>query len=50
MDKHLLMGWWRIPREDIPDGRDARIEWLYECWARVDDWVDEHRPVDLPRR
>jgi hypothetical protein len=43
------MGWWRIPHEDIPNDRDARIEWLYEWWRRVDQWIDEHRPVDLPR-
>jgi 1-acyl-sn-glycerol-3-phosphate acyltransferase len=49
MDKRLLMGWWRIPREEIPVGREARIEWLFEWWRRVDEWVDEHRPVDLPR-
>ena len=49
MDKRLLMGWWRIPREEIPADRDGRIEWLFEWWSRVDHWVDEHRPVDLPR-
>ena len=50
MDKRLKMGWWRIPHEEIPEGRDARIEWLYGWWDRVDDWIDEHRPVDLPRK
>jgi len=50
MDKRLLMGWWRIPREEIPDDREERIEWLFEWWRRVDLWVEEHRPVDLPRR
>ena len=49
MDKRLLMGWWRIPREEIPADREARIEWLFEWWGRVDVWVDEHRPVELPR-
>jgi 1-acyl-sn-glycerol-3-phosphate acyltransferase len=49
MDKVLLMGWWRIPREEIPAGREERIDWLFEWWQRVDEWVDEHRPVDLPR-
>ncbi len=49
MDKLLQMGWWRIPREEIPTGREERIEWLFEWWSRVDVWVDEHRPVDLPR-
>ena len=32
MDKRLLMGWWRIPREEIPADRDGRIEWLFEWW------------------
>lgn len=50
MDKQLLMGWWRIPRTEIPDGREERIEWLYAWWERVDEWVAEHRPVDLPRK
>jgi len=50
MDKLLLMGWWRIPRAEIPTGREERIEWLFEWWSRVDVWVDQHRPVDLPRK
>jgi 1-acyl-sn-glycerol-3-phosphate acyltransferase len=50
MDKQLLMGWWRIPRAEIPVGREERIEWLYVWWERVDEWVAEHRPVDLPRK
>lgn len=50
MDKHLMMRWWRIPREEIPEGREARIEWLFEWWQRIDDWVDRHRPADLPPR
>ena len=49
MDKLLLMGWWRIPREEIPEDREGRIEWLFEWWRRIDLWVDEHRPVELPR-
>ena len=47
MDKRLLMGWWRVPHEEIPTDREARIEWLYEWWERIDDWVAENRPVDL---
>lgn len=49
MDKRLLMGWWRVPRSEIPAGREERIEWLYDWWRRIDEWVAEHRPVDLPR-
>ncbi|MCW2836652.1 MAG: phospholipid/glycerol acyltransferase [Marmoricola sp.] len=50
MDKRLLMGWWRIPREEIPEDREGRIEWLFEWWTRVDEWIDENRPVELSRR
>jgi 1-acyl-sn-glycerol-3-phosphate acyltransferase len=48
MDKLISMGWWRVPREEIPTGRDDQIEWLYDWWERIDDWVEEHRPTDLP--
>ena len=50
MDKVLLVRWWRIPRDEIPDGREERIEWLFEWWRRIDEWIAEHRPVDLPRK
>ncbi|MGC2240416.1 MAG: lysophospholipid acyltransferase family protein [Acidimicrobiia bacterium] len=30
---------WRVPRSSIPEGRSARVEWLFEIWADVDAWV-----------
>ncbi len=48
MDKQIIMRWWRVPREDIPAGREERIDWLYSWWEQIDAWVAEHRPVDLP--
>jgi 1-acyl-sn-glycerol-3-phosphate acyltransferase len=48
MDKRLVMRWWRVSRDEIPDGRDERIDWLFDRWEQIDRWVDEHRPVDLP--
>ena len=48
MDKLICMGWWRVPRAEIPEGRDAQIEWLYDWWERIDAWIEEHRPTDLP--
>ncbi len=50
MDKQIIMRWWRIPRKQIPDGREDRIDWLFSRWEEIDRWVDEHRPVDLPPR
>jgi 1-acyl-sn-glycerol-3-phosphate acyltransferase len=50
MDKQLVMRWWRVPREEIPEGREARIDWLFTRWEEIDRWIEEHRPVDLPPR
>lgn len=47
MDKELVMRWWRVPRAEIPAGRDERIEWLYAWWERIDEWVETHRPEEL---
>ncbi len=30
---------WRVPSSDVPTGRSARAEWLFDHWAHVDDWV-----------
>lgn len=30
---------WRVPSSDVPSGRSARAEWLFDHWADVDDWV-----------
>lgn len=45
MDKTIIMQWWRVPREEIPSGRDAAIDWLFGWWELIDDWIDEHRPT-----
>ncbi len=50
MDKQIIMRWWRVPRNEIPDGRDDRIDWLFSRWEDIDRWVDANRPVDLPPR
>jgi 1-acyl-sn-glycerol-3-phosphate acyltransferase len=50
MDKQIVMRWWRVPRNEIPDGRDDRIDWLFSWWEDIDRWIDEHRPADLPPR
>ncbi|MCR6032615.1 1-acyl-sn-glycerol-3-phosphate acyltransferase [Nocardioides sp. zg-579] len=48
MDKQLTMRWWQVPREEIPDGREERIDWLYGWWERIDAWIAENRPEDVP--
>lgn len=48
MDKTIIMQWWLETAADIPDGDDARIEWLYRWWGRIDTWVSENRPLAEP--
>jgi 1-acyl-sn-glycerol-3-phosphate acyltransferase len=40
----------RIPHDEIPNGRDARIAWLFEEWQRVDAWVAGHQSRGFERR
>jgi len=43
MDKRIIMRWWRVPRAEIPTGREERIDWLFGRWEQIDAWVQEHR-------
>ena len=43
MDKTITMQWWRVDREEIPEGREAQIDWLFSWWERIDAWIEEHR-------
>lgn len=43
MDKTITMRWWRVDREEIPEGREARIDWLFSWWEHIDAWIDEQR-------
>jgi len=48
MDKEIIMRWWEVPRADIPQGREERIDWLFAWWARIDTWIAQNRPEDVP--
>lgn len=43
MDKRIVMRFWSVPPKEIPTGRQERIEWLYDWWARIDEWVEMQR-------
>jgi 1-acyl-sn-glycerol-3-phosphate acyltransferase len=47
MDKEIVMRWWRVAREDIPEDREGRIDWLFSWWEDIDRWVEDHQPRDL---
>jgi 1-acyl-sn-glycerol-3-phosphate acyltransferase len=48
MDKRIVMRWWQVPRAEIPAGREERIDWLFGWWERVDEWIEQNRPEELP--
>lgn len=40
---------WRIPRSEVPASRSGRVQWLYQVWSRIDDWVvSSDRPMGEP--
>ncbi len=38
----IRVRFWRVPFGAIPRDRAARIKWLYDQWARVDEFVGRH--------
>jgi 1-acyl-sn-glycerol-3-phosphate acyltransferase len=48
MDKQLVMRFWSVPPEEVPAGEEERVAWLYEWWALIDKWIEEHRPESRP--
>jgi 1-acyl-sn-glycerol-3-phosphate acyltransferase len=46
----IRVRFWRHEPSEIPVDRDARIEWLYERWQVLDDWIDEQRAGDKASR
>ncbi|MEV1285638.1 1-acyl-sn-glycerol-3-phosphate acyltransferase [Micromonospora sp. NPDC049679] len=45
MDKQITMRFWSVPREEVPAGRQQRIDWLYDWWARIDEWIEANRTL-----
>jgi 1-acyl-sn-glycerol-3-phosphate acyltransferase len=44
--------YWRLSPSDVPPDEDARIDWLFDWWERIDGWIDGHRDhrTDDPER
>ncbi|MEU8071999.1 1-acyl-sn-glycerol-3-phosphate acyltransferase [Micromonospora sp. NPDC049151] len=43
MDKRIVMRFWSVPPEEIPAGKQERIDWLFDWWARIDRWIADNR-------
>jgi 1-acyl-sn-glycerol-3-phosphate acyltransferase len=48
MDKRIVMRWWQVAGDEIPDGREAQIDWLYDWWERIDTWIEQNRSEETP--
>lgn len=37
--------WWRVPAAEVPRtaGNQAQVDWLYEWWQRIDEWITTQR-------
>ncbi|MGI9607443.1 MAG: 1-acyl-sn-glycerol-3-phosphate acyltransferase [Acidimicrobiales bacterium] len=40
---------WRYPRREIPEDPEARIDWLFERWLEMDEWIASHHPLGRAR-
>jgi 1-acyl-sn-glycerol-3-phosphate acyltransferase len=47
MDTAIEMRWWLVPAADVPEGREARIDWLFDWWQKIDDWIAERRDAGI---
>ncbi|HLF41304.1 MAG TPA: 1-acyl-sn-glycerol-3-phosphate acyltransferase [Acidimicrobiia bacterium] len=47
MGHSVRMAWWLVRAEDIPQGEEARIVWLFDWWNRIDEWVRAHAEAGL---
>jgi 1-acyl-sn-glycerol-3-phosphate acyltransferase len=43
LDNTVRMRWWRVPAVEVPKSAEAQIDWLYQWWERIDDWVASSR-------
>ncbi|NNE95059.1 MAG: hypothetical protein HKN24_03435 [Acidimicrobiales bacterium] len=44
LDRTVRASYWSVDRHEIPEDREQFTRWLYAEWARVDAWIDRHRP------
>ena len=48
MQHSVRMAWWHVPRAEVPEDREDRLDWLYAWWERIDTWIEDHDEPGLP--
>lgn len=41
----IIVRVWRFARSTIPEEPTAQIEWLFERWVEMDEWIASHHPL-----
>jgi 1-acyl-sn-glycerol-3-phosphate acyltransferase len=36
---------WFVPRDRVPTESDDQVDWLYDWWKRIDEWIGEQQPA-----
>lgn len=44
MEQVIKARWWRVPAAQVPRDREQVVEWLFDWWERIDQWIEENRP------
>jgi 1-acyl-sn-glycerol-3-phosphate acyltransferase len=45
----LHIKFWRVKASEIPKELDARMDWLYDQWLKIDEWIICKREAVTPR-
>jgi 1-acyl-sn-glycerol-3-phosphate acyltransferase len=45
LDGPILARYWRLAPDQIPVEQEAQVDWLFEWWGRVDEWIRSRRPT-----
>jgi 1-acyl-sn-glycerol-3-phosphate acyltransferase len=46
VNRTVVLTFWIVPGAEVPRDRDARIEWLFGQWQRVNDWIEQRGKAD----
>jgi hypothetical protein len=38
--------YWRVGPSEIPPEGQERIDWLFEWWSKIDQWINDRRPAE----
>lgn len=43
--RRLRLKAWRFERSLVPTDPDEQIQWLYDRWLEMDEWIESHHPL-----